>query len=113
MKKLTLFLLLMLGYFALDQISAQTRYLEPVFARNQIQVQKNVTYGVNATILYQTVLGEAVPQQLVMDVYRPASEVAMGLAPAIYAALDGNLAAYVEASIDTHGALDGRREVID
>lgn len=74
MKKLTLSLLLMLGYFALDQISAQTRYLEPVFARNEIQVQKNVVYGVNATILYQTVLGEAIPQQLLMDVYRPASD---------------------------------------
>lgn len=74
MKKLTLSLLLMLGYFALDQISAQTRYLEPIFARNEIQVQKNVVYGVNATILYQSVFGEAVPQQLLMDVYRPASD---------------------------------------
>ncbi len=74
MKKLTLFLLLMSGYFILDQISAQTRYLEPVFARNEIQVQKNVVFGVNATILYQSVFGEAVPQQLLMDVYRPASD---------------------------------------
>ncbi|MBK6932608.1 MAG: T9SS type A sorting domain-containing protein [Saprospirales bacterium] len=74
MKKLTLLLLLMSGYFALNQISAQTRYLNQVFARNQIQVQKNVIYGVNATILYQSVFGEAVPQPLLMDVYTPASD---------------------------------------
>lgn len=74
MKKLTLSLLLLLGYFVLDQIAAQTRYLESIFARNEIQVQKNVVFGVNATILYQSVFGEAVPQQLLMDVYRPASD---------------------------------------
>ncbi len=46
-------------------------------------------------------------------VFRPPSEVALGLAPAIYAALDGNLAGYVEAAIDAHGALDPAAEVID
>lgn len=74
MKKITLLLLLMSGCFALHQISAQTRYLEPVFDRNEIQVEKNVVFGVNATILFQSVFGEAVPQQLLMDVYRPASD---------------------------------------
>jgi Kef-type K+ transport system membrane component KefB len=46
-------------------------------------------------------------------VYRPASEVAMGLAPAIYAALDGNLHGYLEAANESHGALERRGEVID
>ncbi len=73
MKKRILLLLLMSGAFFLNQIAAQ-RYLQPVFDRSEIQVTKNVQYGVNATILFQSVFGEAIPQQLVMDVYRPASD---------------------------------------
>lgn len=46
-------------------------------------------------------------------VFRPPSEVALGLVPAIFAALDGNLPGYVEAQTDAHGALDRRAEVID
>ncbi len=46
-------------------------------------------------------------------VYRPASEVAFGLAPAIYAALDGNLPGFVDAASEAHGAFDERNEVID
>lgn len=72
MKKLTFLLLLISGCFALNQIAAQTRYLNQVF--DQVNVTKNVTYGVNATILFQSVFKEAVPQQLLMDVYTPASD---------------------------------------
>ena len=46
-------------------------------------------------------------------VFRPPSEVAIGLAPAIYAALDGDLRSYIEATTEAHGRLEDRREVID
>ena len=46
-------------------------------------------------------------------VFRPPSEVAFGVLPAIYAALDGNLPSYLEAATDAHGPLERRREVID
>jgi hypothetical protein len=52
-----------------EQSHAQTRYLDPLF--NSVQVEQDVLYGVNATVLYYSVIGEAVPEPLVMDVYSP------------------------------------------
>ncbi len=49
--------------------SAQTRYLRPVF--NNVQVTNDVRYGINASILEAQVRGQAVPENLLMDVYRP------------------------------------------
>jgi Kef-type K+ transport system membrane component KefB len=46
-------------------------------------------------------------------VYRAPTEVALGVLPAIYAALNASLASYLEALEEEHGALEGRREVID
>jgi Kef-type K+ transport system membrane component KefB len=46
-------------------------------------------------------------------VFRPATEVALGVLPAVYAALNANLPSYLEAQEEAHGALEGRREVID
>ena len=71
MKKFVFALLLLAGTMA-QQAIAQTRYLQPVF--DQVTVTNNQTYGVNATILYQSVFKEAIPQQLTMDVYQPASD---------------------------------------
>jgi hypothetical protein len=51
--------------------SAQ-RYMTPQFT--SVDVQTSVTYGVNATVLYYSVVGEAVPEPLVMDVYSPAGD---------------------------------------
>jgi len=63
-------LLLCLGLF---QAQAQEgRYLEEVF--DEVTVTPNVVYGVNATVLFLPVLGEAVPQELIMDVYQPAND---------------------------------------
>ncbi len=45
--------------------------------------------------------------------FRAPSEVAIGLVPALFAALDGNMAAYVESHIQQHGARAGHPEVID
>lgn len=71
MKRLNLLLLLVLGLF-MGAANAQTRYLQPVF--DNITADANVTYGVNATVLYYSVFNQAVPEPLRMDVYRPASD---------------------------------------
>lgn len=46
-------------------------------------------------------------------VYRAPSEVALGVLPAIYAALNASLPSYLEALEEEHGAIEKRREVID
>lgn len=46
-------------------------------------------------------------------VFRPPSEVALGVLPAINAALDGQLASFIEAQLEVHGPLDAKDEVID
>ena len=46
-------------------------------------------------------------------VYRGPSEVAIGILPAVYAALNANLPSYLEALEEEHGALEKRAEVID
>ena len=45
--------------------------------------------------------------------FRPPAEIAIGLVPAIFAALDGDLRAFVESYQQQHGARDGHAEVID
>jgi acetyl esterase/lipase len=49
--------------------SSAQRYLTEVF--DSVDVQSNVTYGVNATVIAYAQLGQAIPQPLVMDVYTP------------------------------------------
>jgi Kef-type K+ transport system membrane component KefB len=46
-------------------------------------------------------------------VFRPPTEVALGILPVVYAALNAALPSYLEAYEDEHGALDRRKEVID
>ena len=46
-------------------------------------------------------------------VFSAPTEVALGVLPAIYAALNGELASYHEAQIEAHGRLEDRAEVID
>lgn len=72
MKKLPV-LLLLVASLAANLLSAQTRYLQPVF--NNYTKDANIIYGVNATVLYYSVFGQAVPSPLVLDVYRPAGDV--------------------------------------
>ncbi len=61
-------LVLLLGV----QAQAQQRYLSPVF--NEVEVTNNLTYGVNATILFATVVGQAVPEELKFDFFEPAND---------------------------------------
>jgi Kef-type K+ transport system membrane component KefB len=46
-------------------------------------------------------------------VFRIPSEVALGILPAIYAALNAGLPSYLEAMTEEHGAIESRREVLD
>ncbi|MDQ3334672.1 MAG: cation:proton antiporter [Myxococcota bacterium] len=46
-------------------------------------------------------------------VFRAPTEVALGILPAVYAALNATLPSYLEALEDEHGALEQRAEVID
>jgi Kef-type K+ transport system membrane component KefB len=46
-------------------------------------------------------------------VFRSPTEVALGILPAIYAALNATLPSYLEAIEEEHGALEQRKEVID
>lgn len=53
---------------------AQHPFLEDVF--DEVSVTPNQIFGVNATILAFQVVGEAIPQPLVMDVYEPVGDTA-------------------------------------
>ncbi|MBM3449119.1 MAG: T9SS type A sorting domain-containing protein [Bacteroidetes bacterium] len=57
--------------FVMLSATAQ-RYMTPQFS--SVDVQTSVAYGVNATVLYYSVLNEAVPEALVMDVYTPSGD---------------------------------------
>jgi voltage-gated potassium channel Kch len=46
-------------------------------------------------------------------VFRGPTQIALGVLPAIYAALNATLPSYLEAVEEEHGALEGRKEVID
>ena len=70
MKQLFLFLLSICALI----LPAQNRYLGPVF--DQVTVTQNIQYGRNATILAVSVLGEAIPQPLSLDLYEPAGDTA-------------------------------------
>jgi hypothetical protein len=63
---LLFFLLLVM---ATHLANAQNRYIEEVF--NNHVVTSNVVYGVNASVLELQVVGQAIPRQLMMDVYEP------------------------------------------
>jgi len=56
-------------FTAICSVTAQERYLEEVFT--DVKVTNDVTYGVNATVLYMPVLGQAIPEALKMDIYEP------------------------------------------
>lgn len=50
---------------SLSKLSAQRRYLDPVF--NSVKVTQNVVYGNNISII----TGQPAPQDLIMDIYEP------------------------------------------
>lgn len=66
-----IFTLAIVAILASTQLSAQ-RYLEEIF--DDVEVTTDVQYGVNATVLALPLLGEAIPENLLMDVYEPAGD---------------------------------------
>jgi len=64
-----IFTLLFIVAIAMTSINAQERYLEEVF--DDVIVTSDVIYGVNATVLFLPIFGEAIPIPLTMDIYEP------------------------------------------
>ena len=52
--------------------SSAQRYLTEVFA--DVEVQSDIIYGVNATVIAYAQLGQAITQPLAMDVYSPSGD---------------------------------------
>ncbi len=71
MKQLQIILLLVL---LCGSAQAQRRYYDPVFT--DVNVQTNITYGVNASVLELSVAMQAIPKALKMNVYTPAGDTA-------------------------------------
>jgi len=69
MKKI--FTIVAFAIFTLN-LNAQTRYLDEVF--DEVTITQDVAYGMNATVLYVSVFGEAVPEVLNMDIYEPTGD---------------------------------------
>ncbi len=68
MKKFNILLFLLIcGIMALQ--AQNRRYIDQIFSN--VELTTNVSYGVNATVLLAQQVGQAVPQQLLMDVYQP------------------------------------------
>lgn len=64
----------LLFLFFIGSAWAQQRYIDEIFT--DVDVTTDVTYGVNATVLYLTVpqVGQAIPEPLIMDIYEPAGD---------------------------------------
>ncbi|MEM1215504.1 MAG: T9SS type A sorting domain-containing protein [Bacteroidota bacterium] len=67
-----IFTYLLLSVFTLSAVVAQNRYDDEIFT--EVEVTSDVTYGVNATVLAFSIFGEAIPEELKMDVYQPVGD---------------------------------------
>lgn len=70
MKKL--FVLMIMGFLAHSGESQYCRYLDEVFT--EVKQTNSIVYGVNATVLALPVVGEAISQPLVLDLYEPVGD---------------------------------------
>lgn len=71
MKKFYSLIMIIALCFGLN-VSAQERYIDEIFT--DVEVTSNELYGVNATVLLVSVVGEAVPQPLFADIYKPVGD---------------------------------------
>ncbi|MCH2199269.1 MAG: T9SS type A sorting domain-containing protein [Flavobacteriales bacterium] len=53
------------------QMNAQ-RYLEEIF--DEVEVTTDIQYGTNASVLAYAIFGEAIPEDLIMDIYEPSGD---------------------------------------
>lgn len=74
-------------------LSAQTRYLNEVFT--DVTKTPDVTYGFNATVLYYSVTGQAVPDLLKLDLYKPTTDTETGR-PLVLVLHTGNFLPFVK-----------------
>ncbi len=105
MKKTNTILLLLAFVLAANTIFAQVvenRWLEEVFT--EVEVEADVTYGVNATVLRLPELGEAIPEELKMDIYTPVGD-DIDSRPAVLVFHTGNFLPNV-----TNGQISGTRK---
>lgn len=105
MKKTNTILLLLAFVLAANTIFAQAvenRWLEEVFT--EVEVEADVTYGVNATVLRLPELGEAIPEELKMDIYTPVGD-DIDSRPAVLVFHTGNFLPNV-----TNGQISGTRK---
>ncbi len=54
------------------QVGTAQKFLTEVFS--EVEITRDVTYGVNATVLAFGQVGQAIPQELKMDVYEPVAD---------------------------------------
>ncbi|MCC6601234.1 MAG: T9SS type A sorting domain-containing protein [Crocinitomicaceae bacterium] len=71
MKKISTLMVLLSTFFCVN--SYAQRYLEEVF--DEVTVTSDITYGVNASILYYSVYNEAIPEELKLDLYEPTGDI--------------------------------------
>lgn len=64
-----IFTVFLLCFFSCSALFAQSRYVEEIF--DEVNVTYDITYGVNATVIALPQVGEAIPQELKLDVYQP------------------------------------------
>jgi len=73
----------LLGLFIVTLLPAQTcRYLEEIFPT--VKVTPDITYGMNASILEFQMYGQAIPKNLILDLYEPVGDTAAVRALIIY-----------------------------
>lgn len=81
-------LLALLLCVVMTQVNAQEgRFLQEVFT--DVKVTEGVTYGVNATLLALPVVGEAIPEVLMADIYEPEGD-EFGARPLVVVVHTGN-----------------------
>ncbi|MEL7423111.1 MAG: T9SS type A sorting domain-containing protein [Bacteroidota bacterium] len=103
MKKIsTILCCLFVALLAFNLQAQENRFLTEVF--DEVTVTNDVTYGVNATIIAFTQLGEAIPEELKMDVYQPAGD-NLGERPVVMVYHTGNFLPNV-----TNGGITGTRQ---
>lgn len=101
MKQLNSLFALLLCLVMTQAIAQEGRFLQEVFS--DVKVTEGVTYGVNATMLALPVVGEAIPEALIADIYEPDGD-EYGSRPLVLLMHTGNFLPNV-----TNGAIAGTR----
>ncbi|MEM1325683.1 MAG: T9SS type A sorting domain-containing protein [Bacteroidota bacterium] len=88
MKRLHTILILLLSISVSCLYAQEGRFMSEVFS--EVEVTRDVTYGVNATVIALPTQGEAVPQPLMLDVYEPVGDSTRETRPLVLVFHTGN-----------------------